>query len=179
MRLINGRHLLRSIGMLVFSMAIGPAVLAFAVVYYEWTDDAGVIHLTDDVSKIPSKYRGRVQEVTVPDTQPSPENQPSDTPQPSSPSSTRTEDVDLKGHNKQWWQQRLQEWRGRKATAEQNLAKARDRYNRLYSSHEPLGDVRQEIEQYETDIRGADRMIDDVIPDEARKAGAPPGWLRD
>ncbi|MEW6682662.1 MAG: DUF4124 domain-containing protein [Nitrospirota bacterium] len=169
----------RSISAVVFSIAIGPAVPAFAVVFYEWTDDAGVIHLTDDVSKVPSRYRERVQEVTVPDGPPSGEEQASTAPQPPRQLSAPTEDVDFEGHDRQWWRQRLQEWRGRKATAEQNLAKARDRYNRLYFNHSSVADVRREIERYEAEILEATRMLDEVLPEGARKAGAPPGWLRE
>lgn len=55
MRLTDGQHALRPIHVLVFSIAIGPVFPAFAVGYYEWTDDAGVIHLTDDPAKIPAR----------------------------------------------------------------------------------------------------------------------------
>lgn len=179
MRLLDGQHALRSIRALVFSIAIGPVFPAFAVVYYEWTDDAGVVHLTDDPAKIPARYREHVREVALPDTQGSREDQTSSTPQPPSPSLAPTEDADFQGHNRQWWQQRLQDWRGRKANSEQNLAEVRDRFNRLYFNNAFLGDVRQEIERYEKEIREADRMLNDIIPEEARKAGAPPGWLRE
>ncbi len=36
----------------------------------------------------------------------------------------------------------------------------------------------QEIEKYKQEIREAQEMLETVLPDEARKAGAPPGWLR-
>ena len=42
-----------------------------------------------------------------------------------------------------------------------------------------LGRTIAEIGQAERDIAEATRLIEDVIPDEARKAGVPPGWLRD
>lgn len=179
MRLIDNKRAWRSIKALAFSIAIGPVCPAFAGVYYQWTDDAGVVHLTDNPSKISPRDRERVREITVPDAPPSTEAQPSAAPQPPRPPSAPTEDVDFEGHDQQWWRQHLQDWRGRKATAEQHLAEARNRYNRLYFNHQPLGDIRQEIERYEEDIREADRMLNDVIPDEARKAGAPPGWLRE
>ncbi len=179
MRRIDSQLARRSIRALVFSIAIGPVFPVVAAVYYEWTDDAGVVHLTDNLAELPLRYRDRVRELPVPDQPPSRDDQPSAVPQPPSPPSAPTADVDFRGHDRQWWRQYLQDWRGRKATAEQSLAEARDRYNRLYSSHQSLGDVRREIEQYETDLREADRMLNDVIPDEARKAGAPPGWLRE
>lgn len=159
-------------------IALASAPCAVAGVFYQWTDEDGGVHLTDDLSKIPKNYRDAVREIPVPDEVIKPEAAPSRPPDSAAPSQS-SEDLDFQGHNRQWWRQRLQEWRGRKASAEQSLAEARDRFNLRYFNHQPLGDVRQEIEQYETDIREADRMLNDVIPEEARTAGAPPGWLRE
>ena len=161
---------------LVITLASAP--WAVASVFYQWIDEDGGVHLTDDLSKIPKNYRDEAREIPMSDEITKPEAAPS-RPSDSAAPSPSSEDVDFQGHNRQWWQQRLQDWRGRKASAEQRLAEARDRYNRLYSDHQPLRAVRQEIEQYETDIREADRMLTDVIPDEARKAGVPPGWVRE
>lgn len=40
------------------------------------------------------------------------------------------------------------------------------------------GAARVEMDRAKADMDEADRMLNDVIPEEARKAGAPPGWLR-
>jgi len=34
---------------------------------YEWTDDAGVVHFTDDQGKIPAKFQKRVKELNISD----------------------------------------------------------------------------------------------------------------
>jgi len=52
-------------------MKLLPGILAATVLFatpavadiYRWEDESGVIHFTDDVSAIPSKYRGKSREI--------------------------------------------------------------------------------------------------------------------
>jgi hypothetical protein len=60
---------------------------------YEWTDDGGVVHFTDDQEKIPAKFRKRVKELNIGNDQnvispaaPAQGNTPSSVSPPASPS---------------------------------------------------------------------------------------------
>ncbi len=164
---------------LLLAIMLGVASPAFAAVTYVWEDDLGVIYLAEDAATIPKRYRERVREITLSDT-PSPhEDQTSAAPQPRSQTGTRTEDVDLQGHNRQWWRETVQEWRERKTAAEYDLERAQERFRRLWNDNSPLGDAREQVQRYEEDVREATRVLNEVLPEQARKAGAPPGWLRD
>ena len=47
-------------GMLAISTLLAPPVSADI---YRWEDESGVIHFTDDLSAIPSKYKGKAREI--------------------------------------------------------------------------------------------------------------------
>ena len=40
------------------------------------------------------------------------------------------------------------------------------------------GSARVEMDKAQADMDEAKKMVEEVIPDEARRAGAPPGWVR-
>jgi hypothetical protein len=142
------------------------APCAVAGVFDQWIDGDGVVRLTDNPAKIP---RTDPLRVLAADGQ----------------ALSSSEDLDLAGHNRAWWKQRVQEWRNRKANAEGKLADARDRLRRERFLDANVGtylrqqEILAEISAYEEQIREAERMIEEELPEEARKAGAPPGWLRE
>jgi len=103
--------------------------------------------------------------------------------------------VDDNGHDEAWWHKRVNEWKKKKADAQARFDRAQsdwNKYNGLVTTS-PAGVSQYDQLRFE-DIRGASRvdmdeaqgqldeasrMLNEVIPDEARKAGAPPGWVRD
>jgi hypothetical protein len=164
---------------------------------YQWTDADGAIHFTDDPGKIPKKYHHTVKEVQPPD-EPGEENgstsaAPATPPRPTSPpkrasepsQSAPSEAVDARGHNEAWWRQRVQEWQDKKTDAQAKLADAQERLGRERFLNATTGnmkrvqDISAEVAMYEEQIREAERMLTEELPDEARRAQAPPGWLRD
>ncbi len=104
--------------------------------------------------------------------------------------------TDNNGHDRLWWKSRLERWKNKNQKAAEKYKAASDdwnRYNGLLQGVSATGSVSNfQVTQYQ-DLRGAARvrmddaqkemdnaenMINRVIPDEARKAGAPPGWVR-
>ena len=182
---------------LVLVFALAPCSLAGAV--YQWTDADGGIHFTDDPSKIPKKFRDTVQQLSPPDApsepkgppsvETEPEPRPAKPPEPASepePSQvTPSEAVDARGHDREWWRQRVQEWLTKKADAQAKLADAQERLGRERFLNATTGNMQRiqeisaEVSTYEEQIREAENMLTDGLPDEARKAQAPPGWLRE
>jgi hypothetical protein len=54
----GGRNIMKWIIVLVLVMFACPAVQAEI---FEWIDGQGVVHFTDDLDKVPAKFRGKVQ----------------------------------------------------------------------------------------------------------------------
>ncbi|MFY9269544.1 MAG: DUF4124 domain-containing protein [Candidatus Manganitrophaceae bacterium] len=161
---------------------LSPAVAA----YYQWKDDGGVVHLTNDPAGIPEKYRGRAKEVPFPD-----RTVPQEPPSSSGTAASQEvppsrNEVDSQGHDRAWWQARVKEWKGKKEEAEQNLSDAKGRLNKLLALTSPTlarrqkeTEIREEIKKYEEALQEANQMLNERLPEEARKGGALPGWLRD
>lgn len=98
------------------------------------------------------------------------------------------------GRTQLWWKTHVKEWKDKLADAQKRYAKAQEdwnRYNGLVNSlgsgvspfqvtqyQDLRGAARVEMDKAQADIDEAKKMLDEVIPDEARKAGAPPGWAR-
>jgi hypothetical protein len=179
------------------ALALVPCALAGAV--YQWTDADGGIHFTDDPSTIPKKFRDAVQQLSPPDAPSEPKGppsveaepesqrakQPESASEPERPQVSPSEALDARGHNREWWQQRVQEWQTRKADAQARLADAQERLGRERFLNATTGNMQRiqeisaEVSMYEEQIKEAENMLTDGLPDEARKAQAPPGWLRE
>ena len=90
--------------------------------------------------------------------------------------------VDSDGHDQQWWRERVQMWQNKKAEANNKLTQAQEELaNNQLSTFQAIQkriELNEEIQQYQNDLREAEEMLSVTLPDEARKAGAPPGWLR-
>jgi hypothetical protein len=191
---------------LAILLAFAPGAVAAGI--YQWTDADGAIHFTDDPGKIPAKFRDTAQQLRPPDEPSEPTSRPSadierESPGPESErepapapkpeptaeeepvSAAPSEALDARGRNEEWWRQRVKEWRDKKADAEERLADAQERLgqerflNATTGNMQRIQDISAEVEMYESQIREADNMLTDVLPDEARRAQAPPGWLRD
>jgi len=90
------------------------------------------------------------------------------------------------------WQQRMQDARKQLADAEARKAQLQKKSDMLtYEWKSPsgqttneqmnaeLGRTNAELQRAQRDIDAAKNLIENVIPEEARKAGVPPGWLRE
>jgi len=187
--------------MIPLFLAVAPCALAGAV--YQWTDADGAVHFTDDPGKIPKKFHDSVQQLRPPDQPKEPkaapseesesavESKPEAPPKPASepervqPTTAPSEPVDAHGHNREWWRKRVQEWQEKKADAQAKLADAQERLgqerflNATTGNMERIQDISAEVSMYEKQIREAENMLSDGLPDEARKAQAPPGWARE
>ena len=122
--------------------------------------------------------------------------EPAPAPAPAIPQSQGYHSTDNNGHDRFWWKARVYNWNKKYKDAAEKYKDASDdwnKYNGLLQGTSVGGSVSDyQVTQYQ-DMRGAARvkmddaqkqmdeaqnMINNVLPDEARKAGAPPGWLR-
>ncbi len=155
---------------------------------YEWKDDTGAVHITDNLGSVPEKYRETVKKTTGrPGTESKGAEQGTKI-NPAAPSEKSAGENDEA--KKAEWRQRLVDWKGRMADAEKRYQKLNEERTQLLSGWNTRAYVPPEnmarVEQIEKEMETTKKAIDDarnminvVIPEEARKAGIPPGWLRE
>ena len=157
---------------------------------YQWTDDQGGVHISDNLEKVPEEYRSQatqVQQRAADDGgKGGQEEQP---PAFSGDTGAGTEGDEGK---KAAWQARMLDAKRRLQHAEEKRQQLEQRKSDLRAQWGSAGaalpsqEVMDEMSQLDADIAGAMAevdnardMINNVLPDEARRAGIPPGWLRE
>ena len=155
---------------------------------YTWTDDSGGVHITDGLGNVPEQYRPKARKV-----EDSRNGEAGQGQQPQNvtggtagPESEGEADESRKAE----WQDRVQEWTDRRDQAEKRYRELdQQRTELLMSSGGPAygpienkvkaEQIGQEMKEVQKQIDEARNMLDVAIPEEARKAGVPPGWLRE
>lgn len=153
---------------------------------YQWTDEKGIVHITDNATKIPPRYRSQAQKIEVVEEKETSEQQYDR----SAPLETGTADEAEEEIRKAEWQDRVRDWKQRQADAEKRYQQLERERNELFGrwggpAYAPV-EAKLRAEQLDRDMQAAQKQIDEarnmitvVIPEEARKAGIPPGWLRE
>jgi hypothetical protein len=159
---------------------------------YQWTDEKGNAYITDRIESVPAKYRSRVRIVQ----QPGASDQSDQGPQAQQPSSAPApSESDVRGAEadaKEEWQNRMRDAKRRLDSATQRYTHLEQRKAEITAQWGSSGaalppqEVLDKLNQIEIDMQRVRKEIDEikneintVIPDEARKAGVPPGWLRE
>lgn len=93
--------------------------------------------------------------------------------------------VDRNGHDEGWWKERVRKWKEKREAATLKLGETEVALAGLKSKNLPLPIEEAETEQlikkadvYRKEAVEANDMLQKVLPEEARKAGAPPEWLQ-
>src|SRR3569832_951912 len=125
--------------LLVLLLIASPALAQV----YQWEDEEGTVQMTDDLQKVPEKYRERAREIILPKKK---EGSASpDRPEDSGPF-ILSEKVDNQGHNREWWQERLKGWRQKRAQAEEKLAEANGRLGQIRRVNPSVAMMQEEAE---------------------------------
>jgi len=155
---------------------------------FTWTDKEGVTHVADSLDKVPNEYRSKAQRTG------NGTSGPAVVPEAQSPTAPATSDKG--GGNdaalKAQWQSRMLDAKRRLQNAENNYQQLEKRKSDLKAQWGSAGaalptqGVLDEMKQLDASMASAKAEIDkardqinNVIPDEARRAGIPPGWLRE
>lgn len=155
------------------------------VFLYEWKDDKGDAHIADSLGKVPERYRSKVRKL---ESVKGPEIDPGSQGYGGKGYSSSLYSDDAEG--KANWQRRITSWKSQLSGAEaryRELERERSELFRAWGSAAlaPIEkrlraeQIDQELKEVQKEIDEAKEMINRVIPEEARKAGVPPGWLRD
>jgi len=155
---------------------------------YTWTDKDGVVHVTDNLGNVPAEYRSKAQKIDQGTSTGNVEVQSQSPVPPAAPVQGGGNDAALKA-----------QWQSRMVDAKRRLQYAQNKYEQMYRRKSdlqaqwgsagaalPPQSVLDEMNQLDVDMANAKAEIDkakdqinNVIPDEARRAGIPPGWLRE
>jgi len=159
-------------------------------VIYQWQDEQGVVHISDNLEKVPNKFRSSAKKISP--ATPYGTDQPAvekgngaSRSQEAPPSSSRDD------YQNQLWQARMREARqtvkyltGEIRSQEEHLKQIKEKWGsglygypdevaaQIKALENRIGDLNISLEQ-------AQKTVDTDIPDAARKAGIPPGWLRE
>lgn len=134
---------------LIFAVIFFAPQLSVSADIYKWTDDEGVVHVTDDPTNIPDKYWEQ-EKVKKEEVKPAPETKPA---QPVKPSpAPKTEKIELYGdYPLDWWTYKFRELRKNIADNEQRIETEKSfisvfeggrRYGKIFTD--------EEISQYES-----------------------------
>jgi len=157
---------------------------------YEWTDNNGVVHMTDDPSKVPKKYRSKsLKKKAEPRTEEVPENTEGGAGYPA-PRSTPSDQELEQRHLMEEWQQRYHEWKDELRRSEQRQQSLQQKRADLLTKwgspavappavREEVGQVDKDLQDTQAAIDEARHMLEVVLPEDARKAGVPPGWQKE
>jgi len=154
---------------------------------YKWVDDSGTVHFADDPAKVPEEYWDRIEKrktIKEEDRQRSDEGT-------WSKGRSQREPTDRFGRRKSWWRDRASKWWAQleNATSQHEritkeieearnvLSEARNDAKRRRYRRKIKG-LQEEDEKYKAQIEEARHMLNDVLLDEARMAGAEPSWLQ-
>lgn len=162
---------------------------------YQWIDEQGGVHITDSLQNVPTEQRSRATRIEQ--SAPREKDGNGQVQAPGQPmmqeqapdAGTPFDEDEIK---KAEWQQRM-------VDAKRRLAEAEDRYRGIEERKRtletqwgssgaalPPQSALDAIAKLEVDLVNAQKAIERarnevevVIPDAARKAGIPPGWLRE
>ncbi len=93
--------------------------------------------------------------------------------------------LDHNGHNKAWWVNQIRIWKEKREDALNTLLQAEEAFKmtrfKNYSAAQKRmerNQLREEIQAHTEALRKAEAMLHITLPEQARKAGVPSGWLR-
>ncbi|HEX9023408.1 MAG TPA: DUF4124 domain-containing protein [Geobacteraceae bacterium] len=169
------------------SLLIGIMIMAVAGVAhadtYKWIDSEGGLHFTDNLDKVPAKYRNKVQKMNV---TPVIEKTEGASPQQSVSPANRGADSLYGGHDKAWWRSSFRALRDEIKSIQEGLSKKRERFTALHrkyviffkpSDRVASNEVNAEIKKDEARIEELQKQLAD-LDTEASKAGVPAEWRR-
>jgi hypothetical protein len=174
--------------LVTFLLPLVAVSLSWSGSIYQWTDENGNVGFTDDLSKIPEKYRNSaILEREIP-AAPDEEKEGGEAPPDDQGLELPPEppEVDNAGHDRSYWENRLKDLRDQQDALIEKKAKLDQEINAMsnpliYNTAQDKQlrqKKRNEAESTEQQINEIEHQLKDVIPEEARRLNVPPGWLR-
>lgn len=152
---------------------------AFAAEVYWWRDEEGNIHYVDDLSKIPPSARERFEKKSLPDSAPPVRKESELERDGSEVEGSIDVEVDNEGHTREWWQNRVTSLHQRLSETEEAIERVEEKIFRTTPEGQ-ITELRSHQRRLERLQKERDRILEEIddLAEEARRAGAPPGWIR-
>ena len=181
-------------GLLILIGLISYCAVSWGQEIYQWMDEKGTVHFTDDLSLVPERYRSQVQEKKPPK-EPSPHPSPQVLKEEEiekEPEST-PERKDLIGRGEEWWRTKAKEWneklmnaqkyyetaytawKAKEKELEQSKLKPRNFQRKLKSEIKVLEGKAKELEKQRDEAKN---MLQKGLPKEAEELKADPDWIK-
>lgn len=161
---------------------------------YKWIDKDGVVHYTDDLGQVPEKQRAKSESDGKKGPQGKPisimrgtsAKSPAVTPPPGAPPNApngapKAPDVDDQGNTQEYWQNLVKDTQSELAKSQQELEQLGEARRKNLESgpgmQQRSAEIAQEEKRLNDKIQALQKKLEN-IPEQARQAGAPPGWLR-
>jgi len=172
---------------LIILILIAFTIPCYAVTIYKWVDKDGVMHFTDDYSKVPPQYRDQVKIEEKKDVKE--EKPPLEVREPSKEPEERKKDI--YGQDENYWRERVRPWKMRLKEAQANYEIANKKYmekseelsRRRFGSRTQykmdiieLDRLNEERRKYQAQITEANEALKKITK-EAEEAKANPDWL--
>lgn len=157
---------------------------------YQWTDERGGVHITDDPAKVPPRYHSSVRALDSYATDETPSAQAVPQPGRESSGGGAASGEDIEHRERAVWQKRISDAGKRIAVAERRLAELEKQRDVLLQAwggpasgrvegRVEIARMESEITTVRQELDAARRELEVEIPEEARRAGVPAGWLRE
>jgi hypothetical protein len=180
------------LGMIGF---LSLTTLAFGQEIYQWVDEKGTSHFTDDLSLVPERYQNQVQKRKV-------STEPSPLPPPPVTTGEKKEDEiltsiperkDIVGRGEEWWRMKAKEWNEKFLNANKNYetayaawkAKEQELEESKFKPKSLQRKLKDEIKVLEAKVKEwenqkeeAKNMLEKVLPKEAADYKADPDWIK-
>lgn len=161
--------------LVTFLSGLSPALADI----YKWTDEEGVLHITDDLGKVPEEYRGNVD---VTETKPPREVPPEEGPVVEPPPAVEVKEL-FGGVPLSWWKKQFKEIRESIAEVEGAHAKKKQ-FVQVYESGSKYGLLYEKsdfetYERYKKEIPEDEKRLGELTEEleklqrKARSAGVP------
>ena len=160
---------------------------------YQWVDEKGTVHFTDDVSLVPEKYQDQVKEKKTP-------RAPASSPpvkftrdKPPKEVQEEPEKKDILGRGEDWWRDKAMEWKQKLTKAEKDFAdaqtalkaKEKELEQSIYKPHSLRRKLEADIKVLEEKVNDQKKQVDEamnmlekVLLKQAEEYRADPSWLR-
>jgi hypothetical protein len=151
--------------------------------FYRWIDKDGNEFFSNDQKQIPAEYRDRATTVQPDESRVSVSQKPF---APEKPAMTAREHRDKNGRGEEYWQRRAGNLRIklRKQQDEYDLVLRQmdeqdQKQKKLTSRKKKSSSLEKKKKKLEKEIAATTRELEMDLPEEARKADAYPGWVRE
>jgi chromosome segregation ATPase len=179
---------MKKLMLLIFIGLMFYSAMIYGQEVYQWVDEKGTAHYTDDPALIPERYQDQVQRRTIPkELVTSPPAQV-----PSEPQSD-IERKDLLGRDEDWWRDKAMGWKQKLTQAQKNYEaaqealKAKDKELEL-SIYKPdsfkrrlqaeIKALEEKVNEQKRQVDEAKDMLEKVLPKQAEEYRADPSWVR-